>query len=365
MSATGRSLKAAVIGAGWWGAASHIPALATRPEVVLDGVCRLGAEELDRVKSHFGFAFASEDYRFILDRKPDIVVVSSPHHLHYRHAADAIEAGAHVLCEKPLTLDPGEAWDLVERARRRAVHLLVCNPYQYMPHIGELRDLIRSGEAVGTIESVLCSFVSVTRSVFSGDKGLEKWKTTFFRPDRATWQDPAQGGGFAFGQLSHAVPLMIWLTGLEPRRVSARHVKEGEIDLCNAASVLFEGGAVGTIHGAAAMPENNRALMRFVVTGSEGIVIADVDRDWCEIRRHDGQNRVFAITPGAWMPESRRPTDALVDLALGQGANCSPGEIGATAVSLIAAMLRAGKGEDADVSPQFQLPRPGQRAHDG
>jgi predicted dehydrogenase len=352
-----RSVRASLIGAGWWGAASHIPTLASRPDVVLDGVCRLGAEELERVKNHFGFAYASEDYHELLARRPDVVIVSSPHHLHYRHAADAIEAGAHVLCEKPLTLDPHEAWDLVGRARRRGVHLLVCNPYQYMPHVEELRGLLRSGEAVGTIESVFCSFVSVTRTVFSGDKGLEKWKTTFFRPDRSTWQDPAQGGGFAYGQLSHAIPFMLWLTGLEPRRVSARHVKEGEIDLCNAAAIAFQGGAVGALHGAAAMPENNRALMRLVVSGSEGVVIADVDRDWCEIRRHDGKNRTLGIEPGTWVPEGRRPTDALIDLAQGRGANSSPGEVGATAVSLIEAMLRAGRGADADVfAPASQAP---------
>ena len=119
---------------------------------------------------------------------------------------------------------------------------------------------------------------------------------------------------------------MIWLTGLEPRRVSARHVKEGEIDLCNAASVLFEGGAIGTIHGAAAMPENNRALMRCVVTGSEGIVDRrcgpGLVRD-PPARRPQPRLRHNAWT---WVPESRRPTDALVDLALGHGVNCSPGE---------------------------------------
>jgi predicted dehydrogenase len=349
MRRTEGKVRAAVIGAGWWGASSHIPALASRSDVVLDGVCRLGAAELERVRDHFGFAFASEDYKDVLARKPDVVIVSSPHHLHYRHAADAIEAGAHVLCEKPLTLDPREAWDLVERARRRGVHLLVCNPYQYLPHVDELRRLILSGEAVGALESVLCSFVSVTRNVFTGEEGLTKWKTTFFRPDQSTWQDPARGGGFAYGQLSHAIPLLLWLTGLQPRRVYARHVKQGAIDLCNAATVLFEGNVVGTIHGAAAMPENNRALMRLVMTGADGVIVADFDRDWCEIRRADGSCLRFAIEPGEWVPQGRRPTDALVDLALGRGGNRSPGEIGAMSVALIEAMLRAGDGRDTQV----------------
>ena len=54
-------LRAAVIGAGWYAAQNHIPALLARPEVVLDGVSRLGADELERVRAHFGFRFGSED----------------------------------------------------------------------------------------------------------------------------------------------------------------------------------------------------------------------------------------------------------------------------------------------------------------
>src|SRR3546814_4140903 len=50
-------------------------------------------------------------------RRPDVVIVASPHHLHYQHARAAITSGAHVLCEKPMTLDVGEAWDLVALAK--------------------------------------------------------------------------------------------------------------------------------------------------------------------------------------------------------------------------------------------------------
>ena len=128
-------IKAAIIGAGWYAAENHIPTLASRPDVTLDGVCRLGAEPLERVRNHFGFAFASEDHRAVLARRPDIVVVASPHQLHYDHVRDALEAGAHVLCEKPMTVDPAHAQDLVARAGRLNRHLLIANGYQYLPHL--------------------------------------------------------------------------------------------------------------------------------------------------------------------------------------------------------------------------------------
>jgi predicted dehydrogenase len=71
-------IKVAVIGAGWFAAQNHIPVLAKRADVVLDGVCRIGAAELERVRSSFGFAFASEDYRELLARRPRMCCARSP-----------------------------------------------------------------------------------------------------------------------------------------------------------------------------------------------------------------------------------------------------------------------------------------------
>jgi predicted dehydrogenase len=333
-------LRAAVIGAGWYGAQSHIPTLAALPGVRLDGVCRLGAAELARVAGHFGFAFAAEDYRAVLDRRPDIVVVSTPHHLHYEQVRDAIDAGAHVLCEKPMTLDPAEAWDLVDRARAARRHLLVANGYQYLPQVDVLRAAIRDG-AIGEIETAQVTFISATRNVFHGAQGQQSWKTTFFRPERATWQDPARGGGFAYGQMSHAIALLCWLTGLLPVSVSAQVFRRDLVDLGVAASVAFAGGAVGSLTGAAAMPQGSRALMRIFLGGREGTLLAEFDRDSCEIRREDGTQRRFDLAPGDWIYHCRGPIEALAALARGAdpARNQSPGETGATTVATIAALL--------------------------
>jgi len=335
-----RPIRASVIGAGWYAAQNHIPVLAGRDDVVLDGVSRLGAEPLARVQQHFGFAYASEDYREVLARRPDVVVVASPHHLHYQHARDALEAGAHVLCEKPMTLEPAEAWELVEIARLRRLHLLVANGYQYLRGVEELRQRIASG-AIGRIEHVLCSFISATRYVFTGDQGLKSWETSFFRPDRATWQDPERGGGFAYGQMSHPIALLLHLTGLRAERVSAHVFPEQGVDLSNAATVSFAGGAVGVLSGAAAMPQGNRALLRLFVTGSEGMLVAEFDRDRCELRRFDGTVDRLEIPPADWIYRCDGPVHALVDLAQGRGRNASPGAIGAASVSIIAALLQS------------------------
>jgi len=337
-----RKLRAAVIGAGWFAAQNHIPVLAGRPEVVLDGVCRLGASDLARVKSHFGFAFASQDPAEVLARDPDIVVVASPHRFHYEHAAAALRAGAHVLCEKPMTLDPAEAWALVDLARACDRHLLIANSYNYLPQVDALRQRIAGG-AIGTLEHAMCSFVSVTRDVFTGARGLSKWDDTFFRPERSTWQDPAAGGGFAYGQLSHSLALMFFLTGTIPESVGAMTVEQDGVDIADAAMLRLRGGAVASISGSVAMPETGRALMRIFLCGSGGVALAEFDRNIGEIRTNDAPPERLALGPTDWQVRSDGPVHALVDLALGRGTNLSPGDIGARTTATVAAMLASAR----------------------
>ena len=69
-------------------------------------VARKGPELLAKIKDQYGFEVASEDYRDVIDAGVDIVVVASPTGLHHEHAKAALEAGAHVMCEKPVTIDP-------------------------------------------------------------------------------------------------------------------------------------------------------------------------------------------------------------------------------------------------------------------
>ena len=118
----------------------------------------------------------------------------------------ALEGGAHVLCEKPLTLDPAEAWDLVQIARRSDRHLVVANGYQYLPQVDALRQKIADG-VIGQIEHVMASFISVTRDVFHGDAGLNSWKDDFLPARKSsTGKNPAAGRRLCL----RAVVALVW-----------------------------------------------------------------------------------------------------------------------------------------------------------
>src|SRR5262249_59134538 len=107
------------IGAGWWATANYIPLLAARTDVELAGVCRLGRDELTRVKERFGFPFATEDAADLVRQPLDAVVVTSPHTLHYEHAWLALEQNLHVMVDKPMCTRGEHARELVRLAREK------------------------------------------------------------------------------------------------------------------------------------------------------------------------------------------------------------------------------------------------------
>jgi predicted dehydrogenase len=176
-----KRVRLGFIGAGWWATSNHLPILETRPDVELAGVCAIGRESLERVQHRFDFAVATENYRELLRLDLDGVVVSSPHTLHFEHAKAALEAGCHVMVEKPMTTQANQAWELVELARRRQRHLLVPYGWNYKPFVERAASLVHDG-GVGEIEFVTCHMASPIRDLLGGAP-FAAAATAFARPD--------------------------------------------------------------------------------------------------------------------------------------------------------------------------------------
>ena len=330
------------IGAGWWATVNHMPILAAREDVELVAVARRDPELLIKVKQEFGFRHAVTDYRELLAFELDGVVVSSPHVAHHEHALAALESGRHTLCEKPMTLDPAHAWELVEAAAGRRLELLVPYGWHYKPFAQEARSLIDAG-VVGRIEYALCHMASPTKGFFAGGgKAPERWKATIAEPDPGTWQLPERGGGYAHGQVTHSSALLFWLTGLRATRVSALMTRpDSRVDMYDAAAVAFEDGAIGTISGAATLPDDDKFQVDLRIFGSEGVLLLDVERERLEVRRHDGHHVHVDVPEEEGAYSCDVPPARFVELIQGRGRNDSPGEVAARSVELIEAMHRS------------------------
>jgi len=343
--APGKQLKAAIIGAGHFAYRMHIPVLASRAEVVLDSVCRLGREELDLIRDEYGFAFATEDWREVLARDIDIAVIASPHNLHFEQARAFLEKGCHVLVEKPMCLDPAEAWSLVETAKRTGKELLVAYGWHYKPGLDQIKTMVRR---IGTIEHVVCHMASFTRSIFSGG-GMQRWKHIAIQPERSTWESPDFGGGYAYGQLSHALGILYWATDLRAASVKAMTFDApSTIDLHDAAAVRFSNGATGVLSGSCGVPDGHGFEVDIRIYGSEGSLILDIETERLVLKLPNGEGETATVSPGAWTYSCEGPANRLVDLALGQDINESPGDVGARAVETLHALLASQKAGGCD-----------------
>src|SRR5439155_25717875 len=115
--------------------------------------------------------------------------------------------------------------------------------------------------AIGTVQFAMCHMASPIRDLLRGKRFITEGNTgqaggLMFEPDPKTWADPAvAGGGYGHAQLSHSTGMLFWLTGLESESAFARmSAPDAPVDLYDAVSVRFAGGAIGIVSGAGTMP---------------------------------------------------------------------------------------------------------------
>src|SRR5262249_42269302 len=125
----------------------HLPAIAATKGLKLVGAAEISPEMVRLATEKLPVPNVSEKFEDMLaECRPDIVVIGTPPDLHYSQAKKALEAGAHVFCEKPFVSTLEEADDLIALARRTGRLLVVNNQYRYMSLYRETEKRLRAGE---------------------------------------------------------------------------------------------------------------------------------------------------------------------------------------------------------------------------
>src|SRR5262249_20613383 len=139
--------------------------------------------------------------------------------------------------------------------------------------------------------------------------------------------------------------MLCWLTGLVPETVYALMTAPGaRVDLYDALSVRFAGGAIGTVSGAGTVPPTGAAQYQvdLRIFGSEGLLMLDCERARLELRRHDGRCEHLALAADAGAYTCDGPPHNFVDLVLGKtDVNWSPGDAALRSVELLDAAYRS------------------------
>ena len=335
-------IEIGIIGAGWWAATNHIPALLRNPHVSTVAINRPDKDNLDKLGRAFNLSHAFTDTAAMLDQRPlKGVVIASPHFLHAEHAALCIERNLPMLIEKPMTTSTADARDLVARAARKGLEILVPYGWNFKPYSEVAYEWMRQGW-IGEVRHAVCQMASPLQDLFEGN-GLAGTESNIFRPATSTWADPARAGGYGWGQLSHVLGLFFLLVEHGPQRVFAVAGRSSaEVDQYDAAVIQLDNGATISLSGSATVPKIRGYQMDIRIFGSDGMLLLDIERERLELVRNNGETLVHPMSPGAGAYTCEEPVDRFVDICRGQTVfNPGSGLVGMRAVEVLDAMYRS------------------------
>ncbi len=192
-----------ISGAGF-GVNAHLPALLAHPRfevVALASPSRAAAIAKERSIPH-AFASARE---MIAGCELDGVIVASPPFAHRDDVLAALDAGKHVICEKPFTLNIEEAEELVAAARTAETACGIAHEFRFVPQRAAIRELVANGHLAPLRE------LEITQ--------LGTWLRREGTRPRGWWFERERGGGIAGALMSHVIDSANWTLGRSPKRV--------------------------------------------------------------------------------------------------------------------------------------------------
>ncbi|MBR8834736.1 MAG: Gfo/Idh/MocA family oxidoreductase [Stigonema ocellatum SAG 48.90 = DSM 106950] len=138
-------VKIGIVGFGYWGPklARNFSALA---EVDLSMLCDLEKCRLEEIQRLYPNARATDDFTELLKSEIDAVVIVTPVKTHYSLVKAALEAGKHVLVEKPMTASLAQAQELSDLAKEKNLVLLVGHTFEYSTAVQTVQNILNSGE---------------------------------------------------------------------------------------------------------------------------------------------------------------------------------------------------------------------------
>ncbi|MFF5263895.1 Gfo/Idh/MocA family protein [Actinomadura viridis] len=240
-----RPLRALIVGARGVGAV-HAQALAHVRGASVAAVAGSSAGSARETARRLGVPRWSQDYRTLIDDPAiDVVHVCTPNDRHLPVVRDALLAGKHVVCEKPLAATVADAAEMVRLADGADGQAFLCYKYRYLPLLRRLRSLVAGG-SLGDVHAVRGHY-------------LQSWKLAAAPGD---WRHDPQRAGFSPVLLdigTHLIDLVEHVLGVPATRPHARS-DTGPAGLPQANVLFHAGGALGSIAVSQVSPANDNHL---------------------------------------------------------------------------------------------------------
>ena len=255
-----KDVRVGVLGLGSIAQVVHVPILAQMSGVTIAAVCDADDAKARTIGGRIGARMMRADEEVYRADDIDGIVICTPNHLHEEQAIAALEAGKHVLVEKPLALTPEAAARVVAAAQASGRTLMVAMNNRYRPDTRALKPFADSGE-LGTI--------FLTRGA---------WLNQKMRVARPTWRHRlATAGGGALMDLGvQTLDLCLWTLGF-PEAASVfthTHVPAGS-EVEDTAAILLrmkDGSCISLTVSWSLVAERDRHYMRLLGTRGSAMI---------------------------------------------------------------------------------------------
>lgn len=203
----------------------------------LKAVCDIDLGKAQSLAKKYGAA-AYAGIEDLLDHEKgiDVVSVCSPNGLHAQHSIKALQAGFHVLCEKPMALTVQDCGEMINAAERSNKRLFIVKQNRFNPPVAAVKKIIDEGRLGKIYSAQLSCFWNRNEAYYKNS-----WKGT---------RD--MDGGTLFTQFSHFIDLLYWIVGdvKEVRSFIGNFDHQGIIEFedTGVVSLKFYNGAIGTIN---------------------------------------------------------------------------------------------------------------------
>lgn len=228
-------IKFGIVGCGRI-AARHAGHIARQGELI--AVCDIKKEKAEELaRTHGCLAYSSIEE--LLGAHPEIEVISvcSPNGLHATHTIQALRAGFHVLCEKPMAISVHDCGEMIKEAEKANKRLFIVKQNRFNPAVLAVKKLMDEGRLGKVLSVQLNCFWNRNEKYYKGSD----WKGT-----------KDMDGGTLFTQFSHFIDLLYWIIGdiSEVQVLTDNFIHQDTIEFedTGVVALKFYNGALGTIH---------------------------------------------------------------------------------------------------------------------
>ena len=237
-----------------------IPGMQQAENCCLYAVAGRSLEKARVFQKEFGFEKAYGSYDELLaDPKVQAVYIPLPNELHYEWTVKAMQAGKHVLCEKPLAPTPEQVQQLYAKAEECGVFLMEAFAYLHSPYVAALKEELNSG-IIGDVLYVESEFITSDYNI----SNIRMRKETF--------------GGSVYDLGCYCTSMVLWLLGEEPEKVQAvAEFSDRGIDTLATAILTFPSGVRALLtSGMILATDKDYRIDRLQIHGTKGSIRSEV-----------------------------------------------------------------------------------------